>query len=49
MSLKKGFHDEEEEPDSNREPDHCPAQERDAGAAIHGFDPHRYVAPIWVG
>lgn len=43
ISLKKGFHREEEEPDSNREPDHCPNQERDAGTAIDGVGPQRYV------
>jgi hypothetical protein len=32
ISLKKGFHeeDDEEEPDSNRDPDPCPTEERDA-------------------
>jgi hypothetical protein len=35
MSLKKEFHHEEEGPDSNREPNHRPAQERNAKAAIN--------------
>jgi hypothetical protein len=45
ISLKKEFHHEEEEPDSNRESNHRSAQERNAKAAIDRIDPQRILHP----